>query len=200
MECVAVAFEAFKPLAVTTVQLEGPRAGEVWSRSRPPLCHTDSHIVGGRSRRPCSRDLGHECAGIVVASAPASPRQEGRPVIPFTHPSAGNAVVHSARQSPHRNPLRRVGRDPTLVAFSLDAKNPPLHWHIPSPRSRYCRDRDRGKSLGAPSQGLLLGCGVTTGIGPCSTPPGSYPFANASSSVSAASASRDPCLRLAAPT
>jgi len=32
----AVAFEAGKPLTIETVQLEGPRLGRCWSRSRQP--------------------------------------------------------------------------------------------------------------------------------------------------------------------
>ncbi len=47
----AVAFEAGKPLSIETVQLEGPRAGEVLVEVKATgLCHTDKFTLsGGRS-------------------------------------------------------------------------------------------------------------------------------------------------------
>ena len=44
----AVAFEAGKPLEIVTVQLEGPRAGEVLVEMKATgLCHTDAFTLSG---------------------------------------------------------------------------------------------------------------------------------------------------------
>jgi Zn-dependent alcohol dehydrogenase len=44
----AVAIQAGKPLEIMTVQLEGPKAGEVLSRSRPPASATPgADQIGG---------------------------------------------------------------------------------------------------------------------------------------------------------
>ena len=52
----AVAFEAGKPLEVKTVQLDGPKAGEVLVEIKATgICHTDEFtLLGRRSRRPVS--------------------------------------------------------------------------------------------------------------------------------------------------
>ena len=63
----AVAFEAEKPLEVTTVQLEGPREGEVLVEVMATgLCHTDEFTrSGGDPEGLFPAILGHEGAGIV---------------------------------------------------------------------------------------------------------------------------------------
>ncbi len=44
----AVAFAAGKPLEVTTVQLEGPKAGEVLIEIKATgICHTDEFTLSG---------------------------------------------------------------------------------------------------------------------------------------------------------
>ncbi|MEO8560311.1 MAG: S-(hydroxymethyl)glutathione dehydrogenase, partial [Rhodospirillales bacterium] len=44
----AVAFEAKKPLSIETVQLEGPRAGEVLIEIKATgICHTDAYTLSG---------------------------------------------------------------------------------------------------------------------------------------------------------
>ena len=64
----AVAWEAGKPLTIETVQLEGPRQGEVLIEIKATgICHTDKFTLSGadpEGRFPAI--LGHEGAGIVV--------------------------------------------------------------------------------------------------------------------------------------
>ena len=62
----AVAFEAGKPLEVTTVTLEGPKAGEVLVEIKATgICHTDEFTRSGAdpggpvSRDPGARRRGH---------------------------------------------------------------------------------------------------------------------------------------------
>jgi S-(hydroxymethyl)glutathione dehydrogenase / alcohol dehydrogenase len=63
----AVAFAADKPLEVTTVELEGPKAGEVLVEVMATgLCHTDEFTrSGGDPEGIFPSILGHEGAGIV---------------------------------------------------------------------------------------------------------------------------------------
>ena len=64
----AVAFEAGKPLEVTTVQLEGPKAGEVLVEIKATgICHTDEFTRSGADPEGLFPSiLGHEGAGVVV--------------------------------------------------------------------------------------------------------------------------------------
>ena len=54
--CAAVAFAPGKPLEVTTVQLDGPRAGEVLLEIKATgVCHTDEFTLSGADPEGCSR-------------------------------------------------------------------------------------------------------------------------------------------------
>src|SRR3954451_14275512 len=68
----AVAFEAGKPLAVTHVQLQGPKAGEVLVEIKATgICHTDEFTMSGKDPEGLfPAILGHEGAGIVVEVGP----------------------------------------------------------------------------------------------------------------------------------
>src|SRR5499425_3540638 len=64
----AVAVAAGKPLDVTTVKLDGPRAGEVMVEIKATgICHTDEFTLSGADPEGLfPAILGHEGAGIVV--------------------------------------------------------------------------------------------------------------------------------------
>src|SRR6202035_429074 len=64
----AVAYEADKPLVVETVQLEGPKFGEVLIEVKATgLCHTDKYTLSGADPEGLfPAILGHEGAGVVV--------------------------------------------------------------------------------------------------------------------------------------
>jgi S-(hydroxymethyl)glutathione dehydrogenase/alcohol dehydrogenase len=64
----AVAFAPSKPLEVTTVDLDGPRAGEVLVEIKATgICHTDEFTLSGADPEGLFPViLGHEGAGIVV--------------------------------------------------------------------------------------------------------------------------------------
>src|SRR6204780_1880381 len=63
----AVAFGAGKPLEIETVDLEGPRAGEVLVEIKATgICHTDAFTLSGDDPEGLfPAILGHEGAGIV---------------------------------------------------------------------------------------------------------------------------------------
>ena len=64
----AVAYEAGKPLSIETVQLEGPKSGEVLVEIKASgICHTDAYTLSGKDPEGLfPAILGHEGAGVVV--------------------------------------------------------------------------------------------------------------------------------------
>ena len=85
----AVAFEAGKPLSIETVQLEGPKAGEVLVEIKATgICHTDEFTrSGGDPEGIFPAILGHEGAGVVVDVGPeVTSLKTGDHVIPLYTP------------------------------------------------------------------------------------------------------------------
>jgi S-(hydroxymethyl)glutathione dehydrogenase/alcohol dehydrogenase len=64
----AIAWEASKPLSIETIQLEGPKAGEVLVEIKATgICHTDAYTLSGKDPEGLfPAILGHEGAGIVI--------------------------------------------------------------------------------------------------------------------------------------
>src|SRR5213596_1982833 len=85
----AVAVQAGKPLEIMTVQLEGPRAGEVLIEVKATgICHTDDFTLSGADPEGLfPAILGHEGAGIVVDVGPGvTSLAKGDHVIPLYTP------------------------------------------------------------------------------------------------------------------
>src|SRR3954447_18277395 len=85
----AVAFDAAKPLEVTTVHLDGPRAGEVLVEIKASgVCHTDAYTLSGKDPEGLfPAILGHEGAGVVVDVGPnVKSLKKGDHVIPLYTP------------------------------------------------------------------------------------------------------------------
>src|SRR5205809_6821481 len=88
----AVAWEAAKPLVVETVDIEGPKRGEVLLQVKATgVCHTDAYTLSGKDPEgifPCI--MGHE-GGAVVAEVGAgvSGLKPGDRVIPLYIPECG---------------------------------------------------------------------------------------------------------------
>src|SRR5437868_9210332 len=85
----AVAWKAGDPLTIETIELEGPRAGEVLVEIKATgVCHTDAFTLSGADPEglfPCI--LGHEGAGIVVdIGAGVKSLKKGDHVIPLYTP------------------------------------------------------------------------------------------------------------------
>src|SRR6516164_243535 len=101
--CAAVAFAPGKPLEVTTVQLDGPRAGEVLLEIKATgVCHTDEFTLSGADPEGLFPSiLGHEGAGVVVeAGAGVTSVKKVTASSPFTRP---NAAI--ARPACHARPI-----------------------------------------------------------------------------------------------
>ena len=85
----AVAHKAGAPLAIETVQLQGPKAGEVLVEIKATgICHTDEFTRSGADPEGLfPAILGHEGAGIVVDVGPGvSSLKKGDHVIPLYTP------------------------------------------------------------------------------------------------------------------
>ncbi|CAN0525268.1 unnamed protein product, partial [Laminaria digitata] len=85
----AIATAPGKPLEVTTVELEGPRAGEVLVEIKATgVCHTDAFTLSGDDPEGLFPSiLGHEGAGVVVDVGPGvSTLKKGDHVIPLYVP------------------------------------------------------------------------------------------------------------------
>jgi len=82
----AVAHKAGAPLTIETVDLAGPKAGEVLMEIKATgICHTDEFTLSGADPEGLFPViLGHEGAGIVVDVGPnagnASTASAGRPI------------------------------------------------------------------------------------------------------------------------
>ncbi|MDH3663206.1 MAG: S-(hydroxymethyl)glutathione dehydrogenase/class III alcohol dehydrogenase [Alphaproteobacteria bacterium] len=85
----AVALKAGEPLSIETVQLEGPKEGEVLVEIKATgICHTDEFTLSGADPEGIfPAILGHEGAGVVVDCGPGvSSLKKGDHVIPLYTP------------------------------------------------------------------------------------------------------------------
>src|SRR5215475_5122580 len=85
----AVAHEPGKPLVVETVELEGPKQGEVLVEiAATGVCHTDDYTLSGRDPEGLfPAILGHEGGGVVVDVGPGvTSLKKGDHVIPLYTP------------------------------------------------------------------------------------------------------------------
>ena len=171
----AVAFAAGQPLSIETVDLDGPREGEVLLEIRATgVCHTDAFTLSGEDPEGAfPAILGHEGAGVVVDVGPGVKSvQKGDHVIPLYTPECRECDFclnpkTNLCQAIRATQGRGVMPDGTS-RFALDGK-PLLHYMGCSTFSNYtvlpeiavAKIRDD-----APFDKVCyIGCGVTTGIG-----------------------------------
>ncbi len=171
----AVAFEAGKPLQIETVQLEGPRAGEVLVEIKATgICHTDAFTLSGDDPEGIfPAILGHEGAGVVVETgAGVTSVKPGDHVIPLYTPECRECdfCLH-----PKTNLCQAVratqgqGLMPDGTSrFSLNGK-PIFHYMGCSTFSNYAVMPEIAVAKvrqDAPFDKICyIGCGVTTGVG-----------------------------------
>src|SRR5437867_5449454 len=171
----AVAHKAGAPLAIETVQLAGPKAGEVLVDIKATgICHTDEFTFsGGDPEGIFPAILGHEGAGIVVDAGPGvASVQKGDHVIPLYTPECRQCKSCLSRKTNLCTAIRAtqgkcVMPDGTS-RFSLGGT--PVHHYMGTstfanftvlPEIAVAKIRDD-----APFDKVCyIGCGVTTGIG-----------------------------------
>tara|TARA_R100001129_G_scaffold72316_2_gene49193 strand:- start:3564 stop:4673 length:1110 start_codon:yes stop_codon:yes gene_type:complete len=171
----AVAYQAGKPLEIETVQLEGPRAGEVLVEIKATgICHTDEFTLSGADPEGIfPAILGHEGAGVVVDVGPGvTSLKKGDHVIPLYTPECreceyclnpktnlcqsirstqGQGVMPdgSSRFSIGGKPIFHYMGTSTFANFTVLPEIALAKIHPEAPFDKVC----------------YIGCGVTTGIG-----------------------------------
>jgi S-(hydroxymethyl)glutathione dehydrogenase/alcohol dehydrogenase len=171
----AVAFDAAKPLEVTTVHLDGPRAGEVLVEIKATgICHTDAYTLSGKDPEGLfPAILGHEGAGVVVDVGPGvTSVKRGDHVIPLYTPECRECEYCLSRKTNLCQKIRATqgaGVMPDGTSrFSVGGKT--LHHYMGTstfanftvlPEIAVAKIRKD-----APFDKVCyIGCGVTTGIG-----------------------------------
>ena len=171
----AVAFEAGKPLQIETVELDGPKAGEVLVEIKATgICHTDEFTrSGGDPEGLFPAILGHEGAGIVVDVGPGvTSLKKGDHAIPLYTPECRVCKSCLSRKTNLCTAIRATqgkGVMPDGTSrFSLAGKQ--IHHYMGCstfanftvlPEIALAKIRED-----APFDKVCyIGCGVTTGIG-----------------------------------
>jgi S-(hydroxymethyl)glutathione dehydrogenase/alcohol dehydrogenase len=171
----AVAYEANKPLVIETVDLEGPRAGEVLVEIKATgICHTDYYTLSGADPEGIfPAILGHEGAGIVVEVGPGvSTLQKDDHVIPLYTPECRQCKFCLSRKTNLCQAIRSTqgrGLMPDGTSRFSIAGKPLFHYMGTSTFANYIVVPEIALAKirkDAPfDKACYIGCGVTTGIG-----------------------------------
>src|SRR6202047_743897 len=171
----AVAFEKAKPLQITEVDLDGPKAGEVLVEVKATgICHTDEFTLSGADPEGLfPAILGHEGAGVVVEVGPGvTSVKKGDHVIPLYTPECRQCPSCLSRKTNLCTAIRATQGQGVMPdgtsRFSLEGKK--LHHYMGTstfsnftvlPEIAVAKIRED-----APFDKVCyIGCGVTTGIG-----------------------------------
>src|ERR1700752_3758930 len=171
----AVAFEKTRPLTVTDVELDGPKAGEVLVEVKATgICHTDEFTLSGADPEGLFPTiLGHEGAGVVVDIGPGvTSLKKGDHVIPLYTPECRQCDYCLSRKTNLCQAIRVTQGQGVMPdgssRFSLGGKK--LHHYMGTstfanvtvlPEIAVAKIRED-----APFDKVCyIGCGVTTGIG-----------------------------------
>jgi len=171
----AVAFEAGKPLEIVTVQLEGPKAGEVLVEIKATgVCHTDAYTLSGADPEGLfPAILGHEGAGVVVEVGPGvTSLKPGDHVIPLYTPECRECEYCLSRKTNLCQKIRITqGRGQMPDGTSrFSYKGQPLHHYMgTSTFANYTVLPEIALAKIRPDAPFdkvcYIGCGVTTGVG-----------------------------------
>jgi S-(hydroxymethyl)glutathione dehydrogenase / alcohol dehydrogenase len=171
----AVAWKAGAPLSIETVDLDGPRAGEVLVEVKATgICHTDHYTLSGADPEGLfPAILGHEGAGVVVDVGPGvtSLRRDDH-VIPLYTPECRQCKLCLSRKTNLCQLIRSTqgrGLMPDATSrFSLNGK-PILHYMGTSTFSNFIVVPEialaKIRSDAPFDKVCYIGCGVTTGVG-----------------------------------
>ncbi|QEM80754.1 S-(hydroxymethyl)glutathione dehydrogenase/class III alcohol dehydrogenase [Halomonas binhaiensis] len=171
----AIALEAGKPLTLTEIDVQGPKAGEVLVRMvATSVCHTDAYTLSGSDPEGLfPAVLGHEGAGIVeeVGEGVTSVKP-GDHVIPLYTAECGKCKFCLSGKTNLCGSVRATQGQGVMPdgtsRFSLEGKSL-YHYMGTSTFSEYTVVPEVSLAVvskEAPMDKIcLLGCGVTTGIG-----------------------------------
>ncbi|MCZ6609488.1 MAG: alcohol dehydrogenase catalytic domain-containing protein, partial [Alphaproteobacteria bacterium] len=171
----ALALEAGRPLEITEIDLDGPKAGEVLVEIKATgICHTDAFTLSGADPEGLfPAILGHEGAGVVVETGPGVRSvATGDHVIPLYTPECGECEFcrnpktnlcqairetqgagvmpdGTSRFSHNGAPLYHYMGTSTFSNFTVLPEIAVAKIRADAPFDKVC----------------YIGCGVTTGIG-----------------------------------
>ena len=171
----AVAHEAGQPLAIETVQLEGPKAGEVLVEIKATgICHTDEFTLSGADPEGLFPSvLGHEGAGVVVDVGPdVTSLKAGDHVIPLYTPECRTCEYCLSGKTNLCQSIRVTQGEGVMPdgtsRFSLGGE-PLFHYMGTSTFSNFTVLPEIAAAKireDAPFEKVCyIGCGVTTGLG-----------------------------------
>ena len=171
----AVAFEPGKPLKIETVQLEGPKEGEVMVELKATgVCHTDEFTRSGADPEGLFPVIfGHEGAGIIVeVGSGVTSVAKGDHVIPLYTPECGRCKACLSRKTNLCTAIRATqgkGVMPDGTSrFSLGGEK--IHHYMGCstfanytvlPEIAVAKIRQDAPF----DKACYIGCGVTTGLG-----------------------------------
>ena len=171
----AVAWKAGVPLTIETVDLEGPRAGEVLVEIKATgICHTDQYTLSGADPEGLfPAILGHEGACVVLEVGPGvTSLKRDDHVIPLYTPECRQCKFCLSRKTnlcQAIRPTQGKGLMPDGSSRFLIGGQPILHYmgtstfanHVVVPEIALAKIRSD-----APFDKVCyIGCGVTTGVG-----------------------------------
>jgi len=171
----AVAHKAGAPLTIETVQLQGPKAGEVLVEIKATgICHTDEFTRSGSDPEGLfPAILGHEGAGVVVDAGPGVARvKKGDHVIPLYTPECRQCEYCLSGKTNLCQAIRVTQGQGVMPdgssRFSLGGKKL-FHYMGTSTFANYTVVPEIALAKireDAPFDKVCyIGCGVTTGIG-----------------------------------
>jgi len=171
----AVALQAGKPLSIETVDLEGPREGEVLVEiTATGICHTDEFTLSGADPEGIfPAILGHEGAGVVVeVGKGVTSVKKSDHVIPLYTPECRQCDYCTSGRTNLCQAIRETQGQGVMPdgtsRFSLNGEKV-FHYmgtstfsnHTVMPEIAVAKVRED-----APFEKICyIGCGVTTGIG-----------------------------------
>ncbi|ORU92183.1 MAG: S-(hydroxymethyl)glutathione dehydrogenase/class III alcohol dehydrogenase [Cycloclasticus sp. symbiont of Bathymodiolus heckerae] len=171
----AVAWKAGEPLTIETIDLDGPKQGEVLIRNvATGVCHTDAFTLSGDDPEGIfPAVLGHEAGAIVEEIGPGvTSVQVGDHVIPLYTPECGKCKFCLSGKTNLCQAIRATqGKGLMPDGTSRFSKNgqPIYHYMGTSSFAEYTvlPEISLAKiNKAAPLDKVcLLGCGVTTGLG-----------------------------------
>ena len=171
----AVAMEAGRPLEIMTVQLEGPKAGEVVVEIKATgICHTDDFTLSGADPEGLfPAILGHEGAGVVVDVGPGvASVKKGDHVIPLYTPECRACPSCLSRKTNLCTAIRATQGQGVMPdgtsCFSIGGDK--IHHYMGcSTFANYTVLPEIAVAKVNPNAPFdkicYIGCGVTTGIG-----------------------------------
>src|ERR1700728_2727541 len=171
----AIAYAAGKPLEIVTLDLEGPKAGEVLVENKATgICHTDEYTLSASDPEGLfPAILGHEGAGVVVEVGPGvTSLKKGDHVIPLYTPECRACKSCLSRKTNLCTAIRATQGKGVMPdgssRFSIGGKK--IHHYMGCstfanytvlPEIALAKIRED-----APFDKVCyIGCGVTTGVG-----------------------------------